>query len=782
MKDQYIPTLSRLRPRYHTAYVSQGRTVLAADQDGFISGGMEHGLFVHETRLLSYYHWRVNGEELIPSALANVDQHTWLGYYIIVPPGIPTRPPDQGSGQVKYVAEQTLEFRLSRYVGEGMHEDIDITNYATAPTSFLLELKLDGDFADLLESGGDRQQTGSLKRGWHSLNERGWELHYDYQAQHAYQNQSESGVALLHRGLITRIDHAGSPPAYQPGEPDKILFEVQLEPHQTWHTCLTFLPVIEGEPLAPNYNCRSFFGINNDYDRKRELFLGETTVFRAPQSETLTQIVLDTVEQARRDLAALRLYDLDHSDRDWTMSAGLPIYVALFGRDTITTAWQMSLLGSGPMRGTLLELPRWQGTMTNDWRDEQPGKMLHEAHTGPLEMLHYNPRSRYYGSISTSGLYPLLAAEYWHWTGDRATIEQILDPMFRSIQWMDQYGDLDGDGFYEYLSRSEMGTKHQAWKDSRDAIVGEDGREVEPPVATCEEQAFVYVAKLHASEMLWWLGRSEEAETLYNQALELKKRFHDAFWMVEENFYAMGLDSQKRQIRAISSNPGHLIATGIAANDVVRAVGERLFQPDLFTGWGIRTLSSENPAYNPYSYHRGSVWPVEHGTFSIGFARHGMYDLVEKISHAQFRAAALFDHYRLPELFSGHAWDADHPFPAFYLQANSPQSWSASSVFCHIQAMLGLYPYAPLNVLTIDPHLPSWLPQITVEGLRVGKGQVSLRCFRQQDGTSDYDILDAQGDVQVIRQPNPWTMVDGSGKRLKDFLQDLLPAKQNKAR
>jgi glycogen debranching enzyme len=774
MRDELIPSLTRLRPRIHTLYVSQGRTVLAADPDGFISGGMDHGLFVHETRLLSYYHWRVNGEELTPSALANVEQHSWLGYYIIVPPGAPKRIPDQGSGQVQYVAEQTLEFRLSRYVGEGMHEDIDITNYSNTTTSFLLELKLDGDFADLLESGGNRTQTGQMTRSWRSLEEGVWELQYDYHAQHRYQNQSESGEARFSSGVITRIERADSPPTYAPGAPDQILFHVQLEPGQIWHTCLRFTPVFDGMSFSLAYNCRSFFGIHNEFDRKRERFLAESAILRAPQSETLTQAVLDTLEQARRDLAALRLYDLDHGDTDWVMSAGLPIYVALFGRDTITTSWQMSLLGAGPMRGTLLELPKWQGTEFNDWRDEQPGKMLHEAHTGPLEKLNYNPRSRYYGSISTSGLYPLLASEYWHWTGNRETIEQILEPMFGAIRWMDNYGDLDQDGFYEYLTRSEMGTKHQAWKDSRDAIVDELGNEVEPPIATCEEQGFVYIAKLYASEMLWWLDRTEEAEALYNQAQELKKRFHDAFWMPDEKFYALGLDAEKRQIRAIASNPGHLIATGIAADEVVRTIGQRLFEPDLFTGWGIRTLSSKNPAYNPYSYHRGSVWPVEHGTFSLGFARYGMYDLVEKISHAQFRAAALFEHRRLPELFSGHGWDEEHPFPAFYLQANSPQSWSASSVFCHVQALLGLHPYAPLNALFLDPHLPPWLPEITIEGLQVGQGTVSLRCFRKEDGDSEFTVLDSRGEIQVLRASNPWPLLASSGKRLKDHLMDLL--------
>src|SRR5262249_31783189 len=226
---------------------------------------------------------------------------------------------------------------------------------------------------------------------------------------------------------------------------------------------------------------------------------------------------------------------------------------------------------------------------------------------------------------------------------------------------------------------------------------------------------FLYAAKLHLSEVLWWLDRKEDARRLFAEARELKKRFNEAFWMEEEGFVALGLGPHKRPIRAITSNAGHCLATGILDESFVPAVSRRLLAPDLFTGWGIRTLSAENPAYNPFSYHRGSVWPVEHGTFALGFFRYGLTDAVQTICRAQFDAASLFEFYRLPEVFSGHARDAEHPFPALYPRSNSPQAWSASAVFCFLQALLGLYPYAPLRMLLIDPKLPSWLPEITLD-------------------------------------------------------------------
>jgi glycogen debranching enzyme len=403
--------------------------------------------------------------------------------------------------------------------------------------------------------------------------------------------------------------------------------------------------------------------------------------------------------------------------------------------------------------------------------------MLHEAHTGPLGTLNYTPRGRYYGSITTSGFYPVIVSELWHWTGDRELVGSLIDPMLRSLAWLDRYGDLDQDGFYEYQTHSIQGSPHQAWKDSRDGIVDKAGQFVEPPIATCEEQGFAYIAKLLASELLWRFDRKEDARQLYRQAGELKKRFNQAFWMPEEGFYAMGLDARKQQIQAVGSNPGHLLATGIAAEEHVPQTAERFFRLDLFSGWGVRTLSAENPAYNPFSYHRGSIWPVEHGTFALGFMRYGLHDAVERICLSQFMAAALFEHYRLPEVFAGHPLDEDHPFPALYAQTNAPQAWSASSLFTLVQAMLGLYPYAPLNLLLVDPHLPAWLPDITLEGLRVGASRATIRFYRTEDGTSDYRVLEVEGTLHVIRQPSPWSITAGFGERLSDFFTSLLPGK-----
>jgi glycogen debranching enzyme len=768
-------TLIRLRPRSHLLYVGRGRSVLATARDGFVHGEGEQGLFVSQTRLLSRYRYRVNGEAVSPIALSGVEAHSWLGYYLL-----PLRAGREGAAGgiggrsgAPEMAQQAVELRLSRSVDDGFHEDLDVTNFTQEPAAFALTLEVDADFADADETTGPRQQEGRLTRLWRDDGE-AWELAFDYAASRAYRHPGETGTATLQRGAVLRLERCDTPPQHADG---RIRWEIALPPHAIWHACLTLLPVPDGTRAAPAYRCRAFGIAQNERDAKGERFLANATAFRRPETDTLGPAVVACLGQAVRDLAALRLHDLDQADGAWTVAAGLPVYLSLFGRDTLTAAWQAGLVSPALMRGTLAELARWQGREENDWRDEQPGRMLHEAQRGPLALLNVIPLGRYYGSITTSAFYPVVVSELWHWTGDRAQVQPFVEPALRALRWLDAYADPDGDGFYEYRSRSPQGVKHQAWKDSGDAVVYEDGTEVKPPIATCEEQGFVYLAKLHMAELLWWLDRRDEAKRLYNEAGELKRKFNEAFWMEEEGFFALGLDAQKRQIRSIASNPGHCIATAIVDGSLVPRAAGRLFADDLFSGWGIRTLSARHPAYNPYSYHRGTVWPVEQGTFALGLYRYGLHRHVELLSRAQFEAATLFDFHRLPECFTGHPRDTQHPFPAVYPNANSPQAWSASATFNLLQALLGLYPYAPLRLLVVDPHLPDWLPEITLANLWVGDAVVTIRFFRRRNGTSDYRVLSHRGRLHVVRQPSPWSLTAGPAERLVDVLTSLLPGR-----
>ena len=699
--------LVRIRARPDTLYVSHNRTVLATGRDGMIAPGSQHGLMVYETRLLKTWRYFIDDVLPTPNVLSNVEQHSFLGYYLVAAPGVDLGDPDHGSGMVPPESRQPLELHVSRFAGDGVHEDLALTNFARQATHFTLAIEFEKDCSDIAD--------------------------------------------LERRVEIDRtVDIAFSvEPRF---EGNRALFDVSLAPRESWRLSIDLCPVFEGKRMTPQL--------------REETFIEGATRFETPVNGTLSSVVEGTLEQAKRDLSALRLYDLD-TPHGWTMAAGLPLYVALFGRDTLTASWQAGLLGPEMMRGTLDVLARYQGTRTDDWRDEQPGRMLHEAHTGPLSALNLINRGRSYGSITTSGLYALILSELFHWTGDADAVRPYVEPALRALAWLDR--ERLHDGLYTYQTRSSEGVKHQAWKDSPDAIVHADGNQVEPPIATCEEQGFVHIAKLHLSETLWALGERDEARRLFDEALMLKRRFVEAFWMPEEGFYALGLDSRGVQIRSITSNPGHCVATAIVADEHVPLVAERLFAPDLFSGWGIRTLSADHPAYNPYSYHLGSIWPVEHGTFALGLMRYGLHDRVQQLARAQFEAASLFDFLRLPELFSGHPRDEEHPFPALYPKANVPQAWSASTVFCLLQAMLGLYPYAPLNMLVVDPHLPDWLPEITLRGLRVGAATVTIH-FR---GDS-WKVLEQEGKLHVVQQPMPWSLTATWAERLVDLLKSLV--------
>jgi len=761
----------RLRPRWRTNYVGQGRTVLATDENGFISSTTAQGLFVNETRLLSKYEYRINQKTIEAVAQCNVEQHTWLGYYIVLPPGFDPGRPDQGSGQVAASSQSSLELKLSRYVAGGLHEDVDLTNFTLKPTSFRLRLHVDAYFAALDETLRGRQQRGRKTTTWRANGSDLGTLTFRYFAKHKYNHQGERGVSGFQSGIEIHVAQADSPPKFRN---HTIEFQIALSPGAHWHACIHLIPLIGDKRLDVQHLACSFDENTDTPSRLREAFVNESTTFVTCHVGTLSHVVSRTLEQARKDLSALRLHDLDHAEHAWTVAAGLPIYLALFGRDTLTVAWQSAILSTELLRGTLPELVRWQGKEINDWRDEQPGRMLHEAHTDPLSILNYTPRQRYYGATTPSSFFSIALALLWHWTGDKSLVAPLVDPALRALRWLDVYGDVNQDGFYDYRSRSEKGNQNQGWKDSGDAIVYEDGTQVLPPIAMCEEQGFVYAAKVQLSEVLWWLDRKEEAERLYHEAVELKKRFNAAFWMENHGYFAMGLDAKSQKITSVGSDPGHCIATGIVEESLARRTADRLLEDDLFSGWGVRTLSARHPAYNPYSYHRGSVWPVENATFTTGLTRYGLFDHMERLCRAQFESAGLFDFCRLPELFSGHARDSQHPFPAFYPAANSPQAWSASSVFTLVEAILGLYPYAPLNVLLVDPHLPKWLPEITLDNLRVAGAILKVRFYRDSTGKSDYKILEQRGPLQVLRQPSPWSLRASFAERIRDVLTSYL--------
>ncbi len=472
--------------------------------------------------------------------------------------------------------------------------------------------------------------------------------------------------------------------------------------------------------------------------------------------------------RASTDLASFPA--LEGERDEWlALQAGIPLYPAFFGRDALTAGWQGAFLDRGAMLdAALTRLGRLQSDRDFAWRDEEPGRIPYQVRSGPLARLGVNPYSAYYADFASPLMYVIALANLYAWTGERGDIERHWDTACRILEWADTYGDRDGDGYLEYLTRSPAGTKNQGWKDSGDAIVDDDGRPVPAPIATCELQGYWYAAQQLMGVLAWVLGERRRARRLWRAARDLKRRFNRDFWVPEERFYGLALDPDKQLVTAATSNVGHCLACGIIARERLREVVDRLLAPDLWSGWGIRTLTTRHPAYNPLSYHLGSVWPVENATICFGLRRTGFGAEAVRVAEGLFRLSELYAGDRMPECVGGYSPD-EHPTPGAYPRSNSPQTWNASALPLVLHTLLGLVPYAARHVLLVDPLLPPWLPTVELHGLRVGRATAALRFWRDDDGRTHTRVLAKDGPLHVVRQPAPGVGA-GLGQRLRALL------------
>jgi glycogen debranching enzyme len=720
----------RARGDLHFAY--SGRSVLVTDLVGSIRPGGKQGFFVDNTRVLSHDELSIEGQPLIPVSASPVGGHGFFAYWEVPEsPGIP---------------KDSLYVEAARLVDEGMREEVRVTNYAPEQARFDLRIELAADFADIEEAEhGRRQQDAPISTSWDPATQ---ELCFRY-----LHPQLDRAVAIT-------VERSPAEVRYEDGG---LILPLTLAPKDTAVVVLRVEPIFDGarRPAAS----RAFGEAHTPLERLRRQLRDEMPVLT-----TTNATVARAWRTAIEDLPSLVL---GLADGPATPSAGMPIYQQFFGRDSLTIGWQSLLATPTLLRDSLLANAAWQGRERNDWLDEEPGKMLHQARWGPLSALGINPFTRYYGDYATAPDFLIMLGEYLAWTNDRDTVRSLLPAARKALAWLTRHADLDGDGFIEYVKRSSAGVKNQGWKDSDDAIVDVGGSIVENPIATSELQAYWYVGMQMAAFALFFLGHRLEALRLLGSSLALRRRFDQAFWMESDDFYAMALGPDKRQVRSISSNTGHLLATGIVPPRKARRVARRLMRPDLFTGWGIRTLSSEHAAYNPFSYHRGSLWPVENGTFAFGFARYGCWDELHRLAEGIFASTELFVDNRLPEVIGGLPRDREHPHPGIYRKSNEPQGWSASMIVLTLQALLGLHPIAPLGLLLIDPHLPRWLPDLELEGIRIGRSKLDLRLWRDADGRTHYRVPGRSGAVRVIRQQPPEAVGVRLGQRLTTLLASL---------
>ncbi|MDQ2744446.1 MAG: hypothetical protein M3Z66_19440, partial [Chloroflexota bacterium] len=489
-----------------------------------------------------------------------------------------------------------------------------------------------------------------------------------------------------------------------------------------------------------------------------------------PRLLTSNPTVARAWETAVADLAEL---PLGASAGPAAVAAGIPAYQQLYGRDTLFTGFQALMAMPTLLRDALRAHAHLQGTTVDNYYDEEPGKMFAQVRDGPYSVLGLDPQHHYYSDYAAQGDFLTMLGQYLAWTNDLDTVRELLPAARKLCDWFREYGDLDGDGFLEYVTRSSRGVKNQGWKDSPTAIVYEDGRIVPNPIATCEIQAYWYAGLRQATLAFLSAGDWRYALDLWRQSEDLKRRFDRAFWMEERGFYALALDPEKRQVRSIASNAGQLLATGIVPVEKGRRVARRMMQADMFSGWGIRTLSADHVAYNPFSYHLGSVWPAENGTFVFGFARYGCWEQAHQLAEGLFSLTDLFVENRLPEDVGGFPRDELHPHPGIYPAANEPQAWSDGMIVMTVQALLGLRAFAPLHLLLIDPHLPEWLPDLRLEGLRIGDARVDLGFRRTFGGSTVYRVGKREGRLLVVRQPVPNGPNASLGKRFLDALRSL---------
>lgn len=690
--------------------INDGGSFLLTAADGSIDDRRAQGLFVLDTRLISFYEISIDRQPLTPLTSSNITHR--VARYEFSNPELLT-----ATGTVP---AKKLLISVRRDIIGGMHEDIYLVNHHQQRVELQLMLEIRSDFVDLSRIKAKNLITqGRMETTWEN---------------DALTNTYRNGEFT--RGIRIQAEGASSPPRYSNG---RLVFDIALDPGGTWHTCIDFIALVDGEELVPKH-----LDAANEVTPAGEQMASYLEL--ATQLHSSNRQVEQTYQQALTDLAALRI-PVDGGDTVWIPAAGIPWFVAVFGRDPLIASLQTMSVAPNLAQGTLRKLAQLQATETNDWQDAQPGKILHELRRGELAQLGQIPSAPYYGAIDTTLLWIITLAETYCWTGDLGLLDDCDAPLAKALNWIDEYGDFDGDGFVEYLSRSKDGIQNQGWKDSGDAIRTTDGSIVDAPIALCETQGQVYDAWRRAAQLYDVRGQPDRAQVLRQKADALYDRFNARFWMEDEGFYCLGLDGNKQQIRSIASNAGQLLWSGIVPAERAKQLVDRLFQPDLWCGWGIRTLSAKHPAYDPIGYHTGSVWAHDNSFIAAGLKRYGYHPETNRIAEGIFAAANMFQSNQMPELFGGIDRLPEN-FPVPYVDANSPQAWAAGAIPWLISSMLGLKADAPNRRLEVQPMLPDWLPDLHLTHLNVGDAKVDLRFWREGEQTR-WEITHLKGELEV---------------------------------
>jgi glycogen debranching enzyme len=671
--------------------ILDGNTFVVSDSRGDIEASLTDptGLFSFDTRFLSEWVLTLNGQRLTPLSTDDI-QYFETRFFLVA-----------GTGTV-YV-DSKLSVIRRRAVGNGFREELQILNHDEKPVDLTVRIDAGSDFADLFEV-----KDALKKKGTYSARVTDGRLVLGYQRETFTRATDISATAPA------RVDKKG------------LTFKTRIEPQGEWSTNLDVVTAVLG---SGERHERPTFA------RPRGRQSMETNLKRwldqAPTLECDWDSLRETYRRSLVDLAALRFSPPLMGYRSLP-AAGLPWFMTMFGRDSILTSLQALPFTPELAATTQRALGDWQGTRVDDFRDEDPGRILHEMRYGELPAFEERPHSPYYGSADATPLYVVLLDEYERWTGDRRLVHELEYEARAALNWIDEYADLMGNGYISYQRRNEKtGLENQCWKDSWDSISYRDGRLAGFPRATCELQGYAYDAKMRAARLAREAWKDPEfASQLEKQAADLKRRFNRDFWIADGEYFALALDSDGKQVDALSSNIGHLLWSGIVDKSKAKAIARHLVGPRLFSGWGVRTLAEGEGRYNPIGYHVGTVWPFDNSFIAWGLRRYGFKDEAARIAAGILAAADFFDG-RLPEAFGGYERTLTR-YPVQYPTACSPQAWSTGAPLLLLRTMLGLEPVGDL--LVVDPALPVGIGHVALLDIpgrwgRVdafGRGRVSL--------------------------------------------------------
>jgi glycogen debranching enzyme len=671
-----------------TISILDGSTFLVSALSGDIDASPDqpHGFFFRDTRFLSRWTLTANGSPL--NVLSTDENQYFTAQFFLVPP----------TGTVN--DNPTVSIIRKRSIGDGFHEDVTLINHGGEPLEVELRLDAGADFADLFEV-----KDALAKKGETSA-------------------RVEDGVLVLayERGDFVRETRIRASREAQLDEKG-FTFKLRIDAHDEWNTCLFVQPVTESAK-AIKYR-------HDDEEAKPNIGISlDEFLAAAPQLETDWDPLEHIYERSLIDLAALR-FETTLFPGQPMPAAGLPWFMTVFGRDSLLTSFQALPFTPELAETTLRVLARYQATERDDFRDAEPGKILHEIRFGELTHFDERPHSPYYGTADATPLFLVLLDEYERWTGDTELVSELEPEARAALQWIDEHGDRDGDSYVEYERRNEeTGLENQCWKDSWDSIRFSEGSIAKGPIATCEIQGYVYDAKVRTARLareIW--GDEELAERLEREAQELRSRFNEDFWVAERGFYALALDGEKRQVDSLTSNVGHLLWSGIVPEDRAEQLAEHLVGDALFSGWGVRTMAEGEGGYNPIRYHNGTVWPHDNSLIAHGLQRYGFREEASKVALTTLEAATFF-RYRLPEVFAGYRRGRTS-FPVEYPTASSPQAWATGTPLLLLRVLLGLEPDG--DELRSDPQLPDQIRRLELAAVpgRWGRTDVTTQALEE---------------------------------------------------